>query len=202
MRKIWKVAAMLAAAGLPIAAHAGAPDAGTYEPYSRAEYPKTFATWGEAGIRKVNEFRKKAAFKASAAATCDEVAYADVSDNRSRPPSEIVIFVDCNNGQRFYFDEAALAASGPVLSETEKTAHISDKTVLSRCREELPKRLQFPSSYDPDWFGESVYRAPVTGRVVAQINFEAKNGIGNTIPQTGRCIFDASGLVDVEIANR
>lgn len=186
---------------LPIEAASAELSADAYEPYTRRGYEKTFAKWGQAGIKKVNEYRKKAAIAASQSAKCDKVDYAELSDNRSSPPAKIVIFVDCSNGQRFYISNEELDRQKAAVSVQSKTADIKDSDLISACESSIRHSLKFPSSFDKSWFSSNVYRAP-QGNVVVTFDFTAKNGFGMDLLQQARCVTDDRGLHPPEIYNR
>lgn len=179
-------------------------DPSVYDPYTRDQYPKTFKTWGSAGVKKINKVRIAAAKKAAASAECDKVDIAELSDVRSSPKKRIVIFVDCANGKRFYIsdDEVSIPGDTPVQSEETKMRALPDNIAIERCEIALKSSLKFPSSYDPDWGGKGVYRAPTTGNVVVTIDFTAKNGFGNEIPQRAQCFFNSTGMTGPELSNR
>src|SRR3546814_912224 len=84
------------------AGYKAAIDRNIYDPYTREPYPETFARWGDAGVRKINRYRIDAAELVSENRRCDFVDIAELSDTRSEPPTRVVIFVDCRNGERFY----------------------------------------------------------------------------------------------------
>lgn len=83
-------------------------DQGVYTPYTKNAFPQIFATWGEDGVKKINNLRILAASKAASSSECPKVEISELSNNRSRPPKEIVIFVDCSNQKRFFFAEREL----------------------------------------------------------------------------------------------
>lgn len=176
-------------------------DPSAYTPYNQKTYPKTFRTWGKAGVSKINKYMKIGAYRAAESPRCDKVETADLSDTRSSPPDNIVVFVDCANGERFYFTAKELENSGSSLSQKQKTEHVGDSAYRSQCEQAIQRELKFPSSMDKKWFSTNVYRAP-QGNVVVTYDFSAKNGFGIDLPQTARCVFDDRGMHPVEIANR
>ncbi len=191
------VGGLLAATG----AHAENVDPSAYTPYTQKAYPKTFRTWGKAGVSKINKYMKIGAYRAAESPRCDTVETADLSDNRSSPPNNIVIFVDCANGERFYFTSKELENSGSAQSQKQKTEHVGDSAYSSQCEHAIQQELKFPSSMDKKWFSTNVYRAP-QGNVVVTFDFDAKNGFGINLPQRARCVFDDRGMHPVEIVNR
>lgn len=180
---------------------AAEPNPETYAPYTRKGFEKTFKKWGEAGMKRVNEYRKKAAFAAASSSSCDKVEYADLSDNRSLPPKKIVVFVDCANGQRFYLDNDELDKQASASSIADRTRGLKDSDLISSCETSIRQSLKFPSSFDKSWFSTNVYRAP-QGNVVVTFDFTAKNGFGMDLPQQARCVTDDRGTHPPEIYNR
>lgn len=83
-------------------------DAGVFVPYNRENWSKTFAMWGEVGMNRITIARVKAAKAAARNPNCDGVEWSEISPSRSRAPYDIVIFVDCRNGTRYYFPESDL----------------------------------------------------------------------------------------------
>jgi len=177
------------------------PSPDTYSPYTKKGYAKTFKKWGSKGVAKINSYRKAAALKVAEIPSCDNVEYADLSDNRSSPPDNIVVFVDCTNGQRFYLTSAELDSNEAASSNQEKTASLNDSDLISACEKSILSSLKFPSSFDKSWFSTNVYRAP-QGNVVVTFDFTAKNGFGMNLPQQARCVVDDRGMHPPEISNR
>lgn len=176
-------------------------DSNVYDPYTSKAYPKTFKSWGKKGVAKINKYRVLAAEMAIKNPQCDFVETAELSDNRSSPPNEIVIFVDCQNGQRFYLSSGEIDANSGAASIEQKTARLKDRQAVKQCETAVARMLKFPSSFDKSWFSSSVYRAP-QGNVVVTFDFTAKNGFGIDLPQQARCVFDDRGMHQPEITNR
>src|SRR5690606_38467622 len=120
---------------------------------------------------------------------------------RSVPKKEIVFFGDCTGGTRFYVSEAEIKAQRALASQDSKSAAVSDSTLISACQDAVRSRLNFPSTFDPGWFGTSVYRAQA-GRVVATVEFEAKNALGAKLPHVGKCYMDGGAMTSVESSPR
>jgi hypothetical protein len=172
-----------------------------YDVYTKDQYPKTFAKWGSAGVKKINALRKQAAYLVAANDACDHVDVSDLSDERSQPGKKIVIFVDCLNHQRFYLTEAEIVSGAKPVSKNQKTALISDVDALEACETQVKSVLQFPSSFDVSMLSMRVFRSEY-GNIAVSFNFEAMNGFGNLIPQAARCVIDDQGIHPAEISNR
>ena len=170
-------------------------------PITQKGYPKLYAQWGKAGVAKINSLLEPAAQMMANSSECDRLEYIDLSAARSKPKSSIVFFGDCANGKRFYVSDKEIAAKSTAVSQDSKSAGISDADLLKACREAIKDKLNFPSTFDPGWFGSSVYRAPA-GRIVTSIDFEAKNAMGAALPHTGKCYVDGGATTSVEISPR
>jgi hypothetical protein len=176
--------------------------ASVYKPMDRKTYPKAFATWGAAGVKKIDTLRKQAALKAAQSSECDKVDISELSSTRSSPPDNIVILTDCANGKRFYFNAADLQAGGAPVSQETKMKRVSDEEAKAACENSVRASLEFPSTMSLSWGGKSVYRAPTTGNVVVTFDFDAKNRLGAELPYKARCVIDDRGLNLPEISGR
>lgn len=176
------------------------PDA--VSPITQKGYPKTFAEWGPAGVRKINSLLRAAAEKAALSPDCDRVELVELSGERSVPGKKIVFFVDCANRARIYISESDLASQAAIQSQTTKMARLSDADAIHRCREAIKLKLENPMTLSANAFSTSVSRAAITGNVLVQFTFEAKNNLGATLPASARCIFTDRGIEEASISKR
>jgi|GEM_PF-1996200 len=167
----------------------------------KANFPKAYKKWGAAGFEKINDLGPKAAQLIAASETCDALNVLALSDERSKPKSDIVFFGDCANGKRFYVSEKDIESGTKAVSVNDLMSSREDGDYIQTCFDHTASSLKFPSSFDPSWLSATVYHAP-TGGVVVQAPFEAKNGVGNTLPFNTRCVFDDQGMSPPEISNR
>lgn len=184
-----------------IASGAAGIDSGISDPYTQKVFPKLHQVWGAAGFDRINKLRIAAAKKASESKRCDYVEVVELSEMRSTPTSNPVVFVDCRNGERFYMSESDVD-KGPVQSQTQKGAAIGKAGAIQRCTTAVQRKLQFPSSMDSSWFGTTARQAPTTGNWVVEYEFTAKNGFGIELPAKARCIIEADDRTEVTISNR
>lgn len=78
--------------------------------YTKVGFPKLHAKIGDAGLNAIYEHDVKAAKLVSKQDKCDQVVFVAYSEARSKYPNEIVSFVDCNNGARFYVNNGEIVA--------------------------------------------------------------------------------------------
>lgn len=74
----------------------------------RKNWPRLYATWGEAAVERLNGLQPLIARKAASSPNCDRVEYVGYSESRSLPKQEAIFFVDCRNAQRLYISEKDL----------------------------------------------------------------------------------------------
>lgn len=79
-----------------------------YSAYDYKNYPRIHEQWGKSWIKKLKELERLAVKKASLSGTCDEIIWVGLSESWSKPKKEAFMFVDCKNGDRFYFADKDL----------------------------------------------------------------------------------------------
>lgn len=184
---------------LAVASAAASAEPGVY-PIDRDGYPDVCREWGDTWIKRINGLMPGASRKAAQSRECDRVEYVGLSD-RSITRKEIVLYVDCANGARFFYSERDIKAGTVVASKQSKTAAFSDEQLIDACETSVKSQLKYPLSFNRKWTSISVYRAP-GGNVVVQFEFEAKNPLGGTLPQTARCYTDDRGMSPAKISAR
>lgn len=162
-------------------------------------WERTYRTWGDTWIARINNSMPIAARKVAESPECDKLEIAGLSDQRSTPKQEIVYYADCTNGKRFYVAEKELQSTATVVSKNAKTAAISDSTAIRACEDGVKEQLKYPMSFDRKWTDTSVYRAK-TGNIAVEFSFEAKNALGALLPQKARCVIDDKGIYPAEIS--
>ena len=175
-------------------------DPDVYRPYTREQYRRTFATWGTAGVRRIDALRAAAAEAVAKNPRCDRVEFADLSDSRSTVPTRPVVFVDCANLERFYLSEDEVDEA--VRSQQEKSANFSRTQLIERCTEATRVRLNFPSTMDRNIWSISARQSPYQGNWVVEFDFKASNAFGMELPASARCITTPEGEMDITIVDR
>lgn len=138
---------------------------------------------------------------------------AEVIDVAYVPPSERLLghtnepyFVQClkKNGPKYadaygvYFTDADLK-TGRVKNQQKP---ISEHRAILLCEAAIKRKLRYPSSFELSVFsGGGVSNNGTTNREV-KLPFTALNGLGNRIPQWGKCIVGPNGHTDVTLLNR
>lgn len=169
-------------------------------PITKKGYPKLYAEWGAAKIKEVNSLMPIAAEKVASSAECNKVDLVELSGQRSSPRGDIVFFVDCENGKRFYVSKAELKSASALQSQDKKMSRISNQQVTEACEKAIKTQLTNPMTFDKKFGTNSVYRAPTTGNIAVEFTFEAKNNLGGVLPHKARCVFDDKGLQDAIIS--
>ncbi|MDM1760707.1 hypothetical protein [Acinetobacter sp. 251-1] len=74
--------------------------------YNRENFPRTYEVWGVDGIKRIEQLERDAAFKISTEQNnCNYIEMVALSENKSNPKKEAVVFIDCANRERFYISE-------------------------------------------------------------------------------------------------
>ncbi|PKH12600.1 hypothetical protein BI292_06210 [Pseudomonas sp. 43NM1] len=166
--------------------------------YTKDGYRKTFERWGDAGVERIKKLERLAVSKAAESPSCDSVDYAGLSDQRSSPPNNIVVFVDCKNSQRFYLSEDDIGSD----AVTQSSKAVTESNAGELCRELVLQNSKFPSSVNFSALNSSAFSNKTTGNTVSQLEFEAKNGLGAVLPYKARCVFTEVGAPEIEITER
>lgn len=167
--------------------------------YSRTGDPDIYKKWGAARIPHLNAFRKAAAETVAKNPTCGRVSYADLADEEhgSVVPNHPVMIVDCMPIQRFFVAEQDLNRN--VASENEKGRLFTRKSAIDLCLKGTREKLSYPSTMSIDPLSISADQGIGTGNWGVTVNFEAKNGIGNRVPQVAHCVLTPGGNLEVHI---
>ncbi len=174
-------------------------DPGVYMPYTRDQFPKAFSAWGQSGIDRIQELREAAAKSAAANPSCEFVDMVELSESRSTPRSNPVVYVDCRNGERMYFSEDDLA--GEVLTEKQKGKILSGGDLIRQCVEAVRNKLSMPSTLDPNTWSISDTQGESGNRVI-QFDFKAKSLMGITLPASAKCIASTGGELEITLIEK
>lgn len=93
---------------------------GALTTYTRSGYPRIYAAWGDQGVARIAERERAAAIHVANSGQCDRVVYVGLSERESVPPSEITVFVDCGNRNRFYVGTEELKRDPQLLNVRKK----------------------------------------------------------------------------------
>lgn len=169
-----------------------------YWNYTKSDFPRYFEQWGESGVKKISEIERLAVHKiANTQNSCDRISMVGLSENRSIPNQKIVVFVDCDNSERFYLSDSDLNTDTNVKSQTEKA--ISQSDAYDQCVEMVKLNAKYPSTVKYKMLDSNGFTAKTTGNVVINIGFEAKNDFGANLPAKARCVFTPDGEKEINI---
>jgi len=80
-------------------------------------------------------------------------------------------------------------------------ATLSENDAMADCQASTRQSAKFPSSVSFSTLGGAA-RTGNDGTVTVRLDFEAKNGFGNLLPQRATCIYPPSGPRTVSIEDR
>lgn len=163
-------------------------------------YPKTYNTWGKEWIDKINNMMPLAVEAVAANPKCDAPEMIGLSENRSTPKEEAVFFVDCANYERFFVSQNELKEGTELQAESEVLAGDPSK-YIEPCKDLIKAQLTYPSSFKAVFGGTNAFKG-TSGNVVVEMDFTAKNGLGNEIPQSAKCLFTTSGTSEITLQDR
>ena len=169
-------------------------------PLTKADYPKLYKEWGSKGFKKINALMPKAAEKAAASNECDKVIMANISTQRSKSPSKIVFFVDCQNNKRFYIEDNDLTSNSAIESQEAKIAKITDMAAIDGCDSAIKAQLNNPLTFDRKILSTQVIRGKQVGNVIVRFEFEAKNDLGASLPHKAECVINDKGMKSAQIS--
>lgn len=183
-----------------------------WKPITKENNEKLFNLFGADGTTRVNAAAPKAAEYAAKSNSCDSVQGVEVLADKSN--KNFAMFgVTCANQQRFEFTEGSIDEKNPPLSVQQTDAKVKKELesanaqltnlTANLCLEATKLSLKFPSSFNQKGSSSGAVKGK-NGVFRATIDFEAKNGFGNVIPQTATCVYDANKkkLTTFELSNR
>ncbi|WP_258129211.1 hypothetical protein [Achromobacter anxifer] len=101
---------------------------------------------------------------------------------------------------------AVIATMATKNSKTTPTpagprAALSENDAMADCQVSTRQGAKFPSSVSFSTFGGAA-QTRSDGTVVVRLDFEAKNGFGNLLPQRAICTYPPSGLRSISVEDR
>ena len=169
-------------------------------PYTQKTMPKLYADWGGEWIKKINAMMPQVVAKVATDPKCDSPELVDLADTKSTIKKEAVFFVDCKNGERFFVSQNDLSGNKPLKAESQQLEG-EPHEYIQACRDNVQNTLQYPSSFDQEVLSTTARKMP-SGNIEVIMPFNAKNGFGNEIPQTARCLITTDRKIEVTVVNR
>lgn len=167
-----------------------------FSPYTQQSYPETVAKFG-ARLPEIEELRRSAAYMALDSGKCDFVEMVELKS--SSPVNAPKFWIDCRNGERIYLTESEITKDSAVRTQSEKSW--SKSAAIKACKKAIKDRALIPSGVDiHEILGTTYRKAPVSHNVVLNMNFDAKNALGNEIPYKAKCHFSPGevGTIDIQ----
>jgi len=131
----------------------------------------------------------------------------EITDGTTRPKEyqkkgNPAFYVTCRisgkpSYMNLYFTKSQLLSGDPIVPP----APISAEAARDNCLQAVKQQLHFPSSFKPDNI-VVLEAAHSNGRRSVTIDFFAKNGFGNELPQRAQCLAMPDGKVELQVRNR
>lgn len=167
--------------------------------YDKKAYPKLYKQWGEKAVNEMNGYLPRIAEHIAREDSCDAVETVDISDSRSNPKAkQMVFFVDCRNGKRFFVSTDDLNSGRKSTAEQDKK--IDSSAVISQCDEAIKAQLNHSRTFDPHIL-DTATGVNQNGNVLVTRGFTAKNGLGMQIDYRAYCVI-TDNKVEVSIEQK
>ncbi|MGP1363635.1 hypothetical protein [Neisseria sicca] len=167
--------------------------------YDKKTYPKLYKQWGEKAVKEMNGYLPRIAEHVARENSCDAVESVDISDVRSNPKAkQMVFFVDCRNGKRFFVSTDDLNSGRKSTAEQDK--EIDNSAVISQCDVAIKAQLNHPGTFDPHLLDTATGVNP-NGNILVTRGFTAKNGLGMQIDYRAYCVITGN-KVEVSIEQK
>lgn len=167
--------------------------------YDKKAYPKLYKQWGEKAVNEMNGYLPRIAEHVAREDSCDAVETVDISDSRSNPKAkQMVFFVDCRNGKRFFVSTDDLNSGRKSTAEQDKKIDSSD--AISQCDAAIKAQLNHPGTFDPHLL-DTATGVNQNGNVLVTRGFTAKNGLGMQIDYRAYCVI-TDNKVEVSIEQK
>nr|DAK77174.1 MAG TPA: hypothetical protein [Caudoviricetes sp.] len=167
--------------------------------YDKKTYPKLYKQWGEKAVKEMNGYLPRIAEHVAREDSCDAVESVDISDARSNPKAkQMVFFVDCRNGKRFFVSTADLNSGRKSTAEQDK--EIDHSAVISQCDAAIKAQLNHPGTFDPHLLDTATGVNP-NGNILVTRGFTAKNGLGMQIDYRAYCVI-TDNKVEVSVEQK
>lgn len=168
-------------------------------PYTPEAYPKTFEKFGSR-IDVVELGRKASAQRAAKSNKCDKVSMAELSDSKSTI-DDLHFWVDCENGQRFYFSENELRdPASEATAQADKA--VSSSAAFSWCKERVLDKANNPSTVQFNVLMTDSSVGSSNGNRVLLLPFSAKNSFNMELNFLARCVITPDGEGEISISEQ
>lgn len=164
------------------------------------DHAKTYARWGKEWVDSINTMMPLAVDKVASNEKCDSPSKVDLSDTRSTVKKEVVFYVDCENDERFYVNQAEILDPTPLVAESDALNEDEGAYTLA-CVELSKTKVEYPSSFKPIKPDVLAFKGS-SGNMIVEVPFTTLNSYGADLPMLARCIFSTTGKTEVGITNR
>ena len=155
--------------------------------YNKENFPRTYEVWGVDGIKRIEQLERDAAFKISTEKNnCNYIEMVALSENKSIPKKEAVVFIDCANRERFYISENDI--KNHVFIDL-KVKHPINETDASKQCLELIKQLKNDTNIKEAKILDSTgFEGKSTATSAVSIQY-----LSGSVEKRGRCTYKFTG---------
>ncbi|HGK7507315.1 hypothetical protein [Kluyvera cryocrescens] len=188
-----------------------------FDDYTPDQFPMLNKALGKKGLAEAAKGTHSAAFRVAQSPDCDQVETAAIVNESTK--KNVRYFVNCANNNQWHFKASELkdsagkwytAENAPAVGMSDTARRAAERENLEKnapgsmgeCVQLLKSRLKHPDSADFHILMGSADFINQDDERTIQVEFEAKNGLGNELTYTGQCVFHKNGKVAVDIFDR
>lgn len=158
-------------------------------PVTKQTDPNIVRKLGQTAIPRINNLFHKAAVRAALDPACDKVKAVNFSMQRS-VASGYVVFVDCVNKRRTYFDEIELSL--PPLEEPKTPIDIK---AAAACEIGVINHLDNPDAFRRKKNTTIIRINENDGNRIVRFSFEMKDPVGEIVARTAICTMNDKHII-------
>lgn len=158
-------------------------------PVTKQSDPNIVRKLGHTAIPRINNLFHKAAERAALDPVCDKVKAVNFSMQRS-VASGFVVFVDCVNKRRIYFDEIELSL--PPLEEPKTPIDIK---ATAACEIGVINHLDKPEAFRRKKNTTIIRINENDGNRIVRFSFELKDPVGEIVARTAICTMNNENVI-------
>lgn len=164
---------------------------------TQTTHPKLYEAWGKEWIENINRIMPLAVAKTADQSKCDSPATVELSDTRSLVRKQVVFYVDCMNGERFYMTQLELTDPKSLVAEND-VLNESPSAYTLACQELAKTKIENPASFKPDRQNTESKKGS-SGNMVVKLPFTFTDTTDSEVSMVSRCAFSTTGATDFTV---